>query len=287
MHRRFLLLAAVLLLPGIALAEYSKEDRFTIRTPGFGVVIRPETAFTIGQITYRGMPLGQANGNWGFVISYGGSDFVGSGHTEGGVEQIKNVSLTLDGRKLDKMPLGEQIESGVALLEKTALLGEAVEIDCKTEITAETIKATHIMRVKADTNLTHVYPFMFIWPETTSEYMYGLADGTVNEGELVSDGQWQVQAHSRWMAIYNPQYGLAAVTVFPENMPYRGDQGRKHAFWDHPAYHKQYFEFADRQDFSAGEEFRFDVELFVVEGDPSNWKERVKAALAQKGITSQ
>lgn len=287
MHRRLLLLAVALLLPGIALAEYSKEDRFTIRTPGFGVVIRSDAAFTIGQITYRGMPLGKTNGNWGFVLSYEGFNFIGSGHAEGGVEQIKNVSLTLDGRKLDKMPLGEQIEAGVALLEKTALLGEAVEIDCKTEITAEAIKATHIMRVKADTRLTHVYPFMFIWPETTSEYMYGLADGTVNAGEFVSDGQWKVRAHSRWMAIYNPQYGLAAVTVFPEDMPHGSDQGMKHAFWDHQEYHKQYFDFADRQDFSAGEEFRFDVELFVVEGDPSNWKERVKAALAQKGIISQ
>lgn len=280
----FSILLAALLLSGIALAEYSKEDDFTIRTPGFEVVIRPNAAFTIGQITYRGMPLGKTNGNWGFVLSYEGFNFVGSGHTEGGVEQIKNVSLILDGRKLDQMPLGKLVEGNTALLEKTSLLGEAVEIDCKTEITPEAIKATHVMRVKKDTRLTHVYPFMFIWPEATTEYMYGLTDGTIHEGVFEDNGKWKVRDHSRWMAIYNPEHGLAAITVFPEDMPHGSDQGMKHAFWDHPAYHKQYFDFADRQNFSAGEEFRFDVELFAVEADPSNWKKKVQAALTQKGV---
>lgn len=285
MRRAVLCLAMGLALSSLwAEDELTKADNFTLKTPGFSVVVRPEAAYTIGGITYRGMTVGKANGNYGFVVSYEGTNFVGSGHTEGGREKVTQIVLSVDGQEMSKIPLGREVNCEEAILKKTAMLGDAVEIDCVTHIAPEVIKATHIMRVKQDVTLANVYPFMFIWPETTTEFMSGLLDGRIVESQFDNAG-WEVQGDARWMAVFEPDHGIATITIFPENMPRGRERTRKHTFWDLPAYHKQYFIFASRENFTAGQEFRFDVEVRLVEADPANWKEKVKAMLRGQGIT--
>lgn len=266
-----------------AAEEYSKADQFTIATDDLSVVIRPEAAFTIGRIDFRDILIGKPNGNYGMVVAHEGTQFIGSGHTEGGNEVVHQVLLEIDGETLNDLPLGQKIPVQEATLKKTAQLGEDVEIECITKFSDNTIFASHIMHIKNDTHLSNVYPHMFIWPETTSEYIAGLLNGQIREGEFDNMG-WEVEEDVRWMAAYEPNYGIAILSIFPADFPKADENTRKHTYWDHEAYHKQYFIFASRRDFSAGETYQFDVELRFLEADPAQWKDKVKEEVRKQNI---
>jgi len=282
----FLASLLAVFLPGVSLcAEYTKKDEFKLRTGDLVATVRPASAFTLGGIAWRGLPLAAANGHYGFVIAYTPGQFIGSGHTEGGKEAVESVELVEGGGTPVDLPpgLGRELEGGAWKLVKKSSLGEAVEIECTTLLEKDRLRCVHLMQVKSDCTLHLAYPFMFIWPATTTDYAAGLTNGQVVVGQFENQG-WKVRSNARWMAVYSAGSGIGAVTLFPADFPAGDEGGHRHTFWDLPSYHKQYFQFAHGRRFQAGEEYRFEVELFPFEASPENWKASVAALLKEHEV---
>ena len=88
---------SLLLLPVAALAQIPQDGTLTVETAHYKVVFSAKQAWTIYDIAFDGRPVGLHNGFYGTVLIPAGSNFIGTGHTEGGQEVVEKLALTVDG----------------------------------------------------------------------------------------------------------------------------------------------------------------------------------------------
>lgn len=252
--------------------EYTAKDRFFLRQGDVQVAIDPASAFTLRQVTVNGNDLIVTVGFGGFVLAYPGPQWVGSGHTEGGREKVEEVSLEVDGQRVD-LPLGQTLDVGsTAILRKTSRLREDVTLRTETRfengVLQEIINAEFHNPEKVD----YLYPFMYCWSPQTESWMAETADGEIVEGTFASDGSWKLGKNVRWTSVFSPKTGVGAVVVFDKDLP--AGQGRKHAFWDLDRYHKQYFQLFQSTQLPAGTTLKLVSTLhFFTAQEEAEWKQ--------------
>lgn len=270
-----LLPALWLAAPGAAPKKPGPPHVITVETRDLAVEFAGERAWTIYRILYRGTVLGDRTGFYGTVFSPVGGRWIGTGHTEGGVEHVQSVSLTVDGKAC---PLVDRahLRGARAEVNKRSMLGP-IRLHASYTVTEECIIERHEYEFTEDVAVGVMYAFMHCWPPSTTEWIAETASGETLDGTFDDAGDFEFGDDARWTAIYDPGKRLAALTWHPQPLP---GQGHKTAFWDKTVYHKQYSQIFHQSHVAKGTRLDVAVVIRPIEADAGAWKSAARAAAA-------
>ncbi|MBI2298314.1 MAG: hypothetical protein HYU66_05070 [Armatimonadetes bacterium] len=241
----------------------------------------PERCWTIHHLDYRGRTLSHEHGFHGLVIATGipktqgnGSSFVGTGHTEGGREQVEGVELSVDGRTLPA-ETGRLHEGRQFRLVKHSRIDQLVHV-AEITITPEAVFEHHRVEAVAEQPLKLLYAFMHCWQPSFTLWAAADADGKELGGKLESNQDFDINTDVRWSALYDETARLGVVTSYPE--VYRAAAGGLGTrIWDLDRYHKQYLHLRGPGALPAGFVLDCTLRLQAFTAAPDGWVAAAKA----------
>lgn len=247
----------------------------TVETRDMRIEFAGDRAWTIHRIAYKGEIEADKVGFYGTVFAPEGGKWIGTGHNEGGVEQVQEVSLTVDGKPCeltDKASYhGERAE-----LHKRSMLGP-LRLEATYVVTDDSVLERHRYEATSEVQIGTLYAFMHPWIPRTTEWMAELGDGAVIDGKFDNSGDFKLKLDPKWTAIYDPLSHRAMLAWYP--VPLAG-QGIKTGYWDKTVYHKLYNQIFAHATVPGGTKFEAAVIIRGVEADEASWKEGAKACAA-------
>ncbi len=256
-------------------ASLSKALPISLQSGDLTVKMRPSTGWTFDEIAFKGNALTTPNSFSGLVLNFGNGKFLGSGHKEaGGEEKMLSIQLTVDGKTVDALKGGTVLGKTVELIKESELF--TTRLKSVLRLTGSTLECEQFLTPSEDVPIDLMYAFMFPWNLQTTQWLAKTTKDTIREGDFSSaDKKWELLDNVRWAAIYNPDFKVAAVTIFEENS--QTGAGIKHGFWNvHAAYHKQYFQPLSKVTLEKGKTYHWQVKLIFVEVGAENWKTAVQ-----------
>jgi hypothetical protein len=274
-----LLLFAFLIAVSFSLAAGPKPGPphiVTIETRDLKVEFAGDRAWTIHRIFFKGELTGDKNGFYGTVFSAEGGKWIGTGHNEGGIEQVKNATLTVDGQPRDladkAVYRGQRAE-----IRKRSMIGP-LALEATYVVTDDCILERHRYEVTADVKIGILYAFMHCWLPRTTEWIAEKADGSAVEGKFDSSGNHKFTDDPKWTALHDPVGRRAMLAWYPK--PLVG-QGIKTSYWDKTVYHKLYNQIYSHAAVAAGAKFEAAVIVRGVETNAASWKQAAKSLAAE------
>ena len=272
--RRFLLIGcitALLVGSGAVADELPEPGVVVIKTSALSAELQRRHFWNLQRLSYRGVEVAGPTGAWGTVISVpamGG--WVGSGHTQGGVERIEEVSLTVDG---EQVPLddGAVYACDRAVLIKHSML-DKVRLEATYTFADETITESVRLTATEDVAVTTVYPFMHCLSPDTSEWFALTWDNEEAGGEFTDGGKLEWHSDWAWTAAYIPAHQTGF--LLRSRMGLR-DREVKMGYWDQERYHKLYVsEPPPEETWREGVSVEWAVTILCFEAPPDVWKQR-------------
>lgn len=266
--------------PKVYGAGVPEDGLLTLKTAHYTVPMSAKQAWTIYKIEYDGNTVAHERGFYGTVMVPVGSNWWGTGHTEGGREIVHSVKLQVDG---EDQPLEmEKTFNGSKL--NVAKESTIWKFKCNSdvEVTDNHIYERTRLEALEDVDLKLLYYFMHCFVPTTKTWAAELPNGTFEEGPLESAGGFKVNKDTRWVAQYEPtfQYGLLCYTPQVITGP-----GSRAMIWDlsPERYHKFYYQQNTGQSFKKGDVLDYSVIAKVVPGESGDWTATKTAAETLKG----
>ncbi len=253
----------------IALPLQPLRAEVRVEVENLVVTLSPAAKWTLRGITFEGVEVGQSNGNYGTVIAHEQGSFIGAGHNEGGEEEVREIKLLRDGVAVN-VEENATLSGGQIERYKRSTLGEAATLESTLRISPGRIDETVVVTGTEAAPLHTLYPLMLIWSKESTHWAATTRDGRYLSGSFQTDGSWKVEEDVRWLAVYHPQGDIVTLTTFPEDFP-KGSS-RKHAVWDHAAYHKQYFMASHGAQINPGDEFRYSYTVHFLKVNGDDWQ---------------
>ena len=247
----------------------------TIQTRDLTVEFGGSRAWTPQRIIHQGEVITERTGFYGTVVSEEGGKWIGTGHTEGGVEKIEKVTLTIDGKD-SVLSDKAHYKGSRAVFEKRSTLGP-LKLTAMYVVTDDALLEQHRYEVTADTKIGTLYAFMHPFIPRTTEWIAQMTDGVMKEGKFDNNDDFELKADPKWTAIYDPVGKRATLVWHPK--PLKG-MSIKTGYWDKTVYHKLYNQLYSHVRLSKGTKFEAEVIVRGVAADTEDWKSK-SAALAE------
>ncbi len=247
-----------------------------VETRDFRVEFAGERAWTFLRILHQGQVVAGPAGFCGTVFAAQSGKWIGTGHNEGGIEQIESVTLTVDGQKRE---LAHQAvyRGQKAVLHKHSRMGP-LKLEAIYTVTDDALREEHRYEAVEEARIATLYAFMHTWLPDSTEWLAVKPDGQEVAGAFASDSDFELQQDVKWTASYNPKNRRAMLAWHPQ--PFRG-QGLKTAYWDKTVYHKLYHQIYANTTIVAGTKVSATIVIKGVETDAAGWKDSVRKMAAQ------
>jgi hypothetical protein len=270
-----LLLSVPLAAASLALAAAPKPGPpqiVAIETRDLKVEFAGDRAWTIYRIFFKGELVADKNGFYGTVFAAEGGKWIGTGHNEGGIEQVQSVMLTVDGQPRDladkAVYRGRRAE-----IRKRSMMGP-LALEAIYVVTDDCLLERHRYEATADVKIGTLYAFMHCWLPRTTEWIAEKAGGAIVEGLFDNSGNHKFTDDPKWTALYDPQSRRAMLAWYPS--PIAG-QGIKTSYWDKTVYHKLYNQIYSHSAVARGAKFETAVVVRGVEAEPGSWKQAARS----------
>lgn len=257
----------------------------TVTTRDWTVTFDGTRAWTIQKTAYRGLSASHENGFHGAVINTGvpakegtTSGWIGTGHTEGGQEQVAQVSFEADGQPYD-LKDGELVKASIFVLQKDSTIG-ALRHRATITVSDDRIVEHHSFEATAAQPVVTMYAFMHCWEPTFDQWLAQAIDGDdLLSGTFDNANDNEVAQDVAWSAIYDSGRQLGIVTAYPA--AYRAHDGGQGTFyWDRSNYHKQYLNVWGKGTISAGTKLDYTLSLQGFQAAPGDWRTKAAALAA-------
>ncbi len=279
-------LAGTDLKQAVALAptEAGPVGMIVAKTRDWTVAFDAERAWTIHHTEFRGRQASHSQGFHGAVINTGitaagepGVGWIGTGHTEGGREQVKEVKLELDGQPV-ALEAGKTYAGRTFKLVKDSQMGQ-LKHHAELTVADDRITEHHQFEASDDQKIATMYAFMHCWEPRFTRYAAELADGTMVAAEFetgpgndAKGGKQQLCKDAKWSAIFDEATGTGMVTAYPEVYPAQSKGSGTH-YWDLQRYHKQYLNIHGAGTIPKGWKLDCTLVLQGFEAKPDTWVE--------------
>ncbi|OQA88975.1 MAG: hypothetical protein BWY31_00160 [Lentisphaerae bacterium ADurb.Bin242] len=228
MLRILLLLSCVM---SAAAAEY------TLESGDYSIRFAEELRHTVRSIRYRSFEIGTRTGFYGTVMAPEQGKYIGSGHTEGGVEKVLQWNLLADGKAVEPKD-NEVLRAQRFVLEKISQFDNAL-FRVRIELTPEGFLEQKRFITLAEQKFHLLYVNLFCWNKETTDWFARTAQGAFESGSFRQEKVlWHLEKEIRWTAIYDAGAKKGVLLYYPEII--RGSS-RKACYWEVPrAYNKFY-----------------------------------------------
>lgn len=243
----------------------------SVATRDFAVEFAGERAWTFYRILHKGEIITDKVGFYGTVFSAEGGKWIGTGHTDGGVEKVESVELKVDGKPCDLTDKAAYHGSR-AELHKKSMMGP-IKLEATYVVTDDAVLEHHRYEATEEVKIGTLYAFMHPWLPRTTEWIAEKADGSMVEGTFNTARDFKLRDDVRWTAIFDPVGKRAMLAWYPT--PLTG-QGIKTGYWDQTAYHKLYNQIYSHATVPAGAKFEAAVIIRAVETGAADWKSAAK-----------
>ena len=275
----FLCVLFVVLFVNLPIVRGMAIDKpITILCGKYGVRINPRWGWSVDKILYEGKGISKSNGSYDFVVRFSDGVYLGDTHVKPEHEEVVEHKLMIDGQVVEIGKEGYRyVAKEEAKFVKVSKL-RVIKVQITTTVRQDGIYRNVSVNVQKDIDVKLVFPFMFVWDTTSTEWLACNLNDTIISGKFVSDKGWCLQKDVKWSAVYDPTRKIAIVTSF-DKASQKG-KGRHHCYWDHTAYHKQYYQAFNRETLPEGSQYEFGVKCFVVPiGEGEKWNEAVLKAM--------
>ncbi|MBU0610354.1 MAG: hypothetical protein KKI08_20905 [Armatimonadetes bacterium] len=268
--------------PDAGYAEGIPEDGLlTLKTAHYTVPMSAKQAWTIQRLLFDGNVIAHERGFYGTVLIPVGSNWWGTGHTEGGREIVKALQLLVDGKE-QPIEMDKEVSGQKLTLVKDSVIWK-LKCHSEVEVTDDFIRERTQLEALEDIELKLLYYFMHCFVPSTTKWAAELPDGAFTEGALKSEGGFAVNQDTRWVAQFEPnwQYGLLCYTPQVVSGPGSGAK-----IWDLDAtrYHKFYYQANGPRQFKQGDKLDYTVLVKVVPQETGDWAATKAAASALKQL---
>jgi hypothetical protein len=260
-------------------AEFNDAGNIILKSGQYQVSINPSLCYTIRSITFDNSLLGTPSGFYGAVIAPKSGKYLGSGHTEGGREQVLKTVFTADGKEVTPAP-GGTIEAANISLRKLSQL-DNLYFQTEILVTKDGIVEQKKFTALKDQPMHLLSVFQFCWSNATTGWLAETAAGKIVsgdfDGKFEGTNRWHLQEDVKWAANFDAAVGKGFVMYFPEVIK---GKGRKAAFWEvKKAYNKFYLMPGAPALFSAG--YKSPTYVMTLKGyssAPADWKSAAETA---------
>lgn len=249
----------------------------TVQTENLTVKFEAPSAWTIDEILWNGFKVAGPTGHYGTVLVPVGSNWIGTGHTEGGREVVHSLTFSVDGVErpveVGATLTGERFE----LFKKSTI--HSFDAEHTITIADSEIVERALLRATEAHDLKLMYLFMHCIEPATTRWIAELPDGTIEEGEFESDRDMELARDARWAAQWFPEQNLS-VLLYITKIPEPEDSSVM--MWDQERYHKFYVKHNSGLSLAEGDEIDHTLVFTVVEGETGDWTATQAAAEALK-----
>jgi len=253
-----------------------------VETRDFRVEFAGERAWTFQRILHQGSVVAGPAGFCGTVYAAEPGKWIGTGHHEGGLEQVESVTLTVDGKDCELVNL-TVYPGRRAVLHKRSRMGP-FRLEAIYTITDDSIEEEHRYEALEEAKVSTLYAFMHTWLPQSTEWLALKTDGSEVAGVFANDSDFELKQDVKWTASYNPANRRVMLAWYPK--PLAG-QGLRTAYWDKTVYHKLYNQIYANTTVPAGTKFTAAVVIRGVETEATEWKATVRKLAASMGKTAE
>jgi len=215
-----------------------ETEIFSLESGDYRIDISSKYNYTIRRICFKGYDLGTNTGFYGTVIAPESGKYIGSGHTEGGVEQVIDLSITVDNTKIEKIKNGVTLKGELLRFNKVSKLDNLL-FTTSIELTSEGLTESKSFEAVEDQKIHMLCAFAYCLNVKTTDWIAELKNGSIESGIFKNDKGWHLQKDIKWAAQFDKAASTGVLLYHPSVLE---GQGRKSTFWDVPkAYHKYYF----------------------------------------------
>ncbi|MGI5819415.1 MAG: hypothetical protein ACOX9R_15105 [Armatimonadota bacterium] len=271
------LLAAMTCMAGAA-ADVREGAVVTLRSGGMTIELQRAHGWAIQHLSYRGVAIATRAGAFGAVacVPVAGG-WVGSAHTEGGVERVDEVSLTVDGEPA-VLEDGAEYTGERLVLQKRSML-DKLRLDATLTLDGGVLAERHDLTATEDVVVTVVYPFMYPITSETTSWLAVTADGEEIGGEFGIGGDLQWHDDWTWTSAFIPGRSTGVVVrhlAMPE-----GAQTLT-GYWDQERYHKLYARWVgEMEPWPEGRTLSGEVALRCFEAPSQGWREMARQVASE------
>ncbi len=277
-HIRSLALAIAVAAAVLALADGRPEPAtVSLVSGGLTADLQARHAWNLQRISWEGVEVCTPTGAYGTLLCVpAAGGWIGGAHTEGGVEEIENATLSVDGEVADltdgAVYPGERIE-----LTKLSML-DLVQLDA--QLILEDGRLTQRCGITAteDVVVSVVYPFMFCVSAQATQWLAVTGDGEELSGEFTGESGLEWHEGWQWTAAFIPEqrtgFLMRHVTA-PEGA--RMLTG----WWDTQRYRKLYVKLETEEDpWPEGLSLAAEVVVVCFQAPPATWQDAARAVAA-------
>lgn len=280
---RFSLLVCV----ALATAAFADDPRpdpavVTLRSGELSVELERSHAWNIRRISFRGVPVGTATGAYGTLVSIpAAGGWIGGPHTEGGVEQVLEARLIVDGEEA-ALEDGAEYTCERAVFTKRSML-DRMQLDATLTLSGGRLRQQQRITATEAIVVDTVYPLMYCLTAETAEWLGVTAAG--EEARGLFDGSSRLQWHEdwAWTAAFVPESRVGVVL----RVTRRPEAGRLLLrYWDQERYHKLYLRLdANQRTWAEGHSAEVEAALECFEAPPDDWASTAQSVA--RGMASE
>ena len=229
--------------------------------------------WSLYRIEYKGKRIGTDffGRHYGSVGLFKGIGFIGSGHVENDKEQVKTISIKVNGEKID-IPHTVYEKCNSFELSKISMV-RSIQLTTTINITSDKIVETVIVEAFKPEKLNLFYHFMYPWAVTTTDYMAELSDGKIIQNKFNGDKGFKIKKTVKWSAIFDDTMNTGAI-IFISELPKGIRSFLK--YWDRPyAYKKHYLQTMNGMKLKPGKKYRYQAIVVPFASTPDKWSEKV------------
>ena len=158
-----------------------RELTFSMKSSPYEVVIGPKNS-TIRKIIFKGTQLGASTGWYGTIFAAKKYQFIGAGHTEGGMEKVISTEVFVDDQK-QAVRSGEVYAGQKVVFKKVSMLAN-IKVNMLLTVSKNEVSITKDFQVLADQKAASMYIFQFCWTNKMTDWMACLPDNSIKTGDF-------------------------------------------------------------------------------------------------------
>ena len=163
--------------------------------------------WTLSRIEHAGALLGVEDSAYGTVVQIRDVGFIGTAHLEVEPEQVDDLQFFVDDQPLTALTEVMKVQGKSFRLNRDSKI-RALRLKSELRVADDRILQSVRITSEREVDLRVMYPFMYAWTPTATNFLFGADDGQEVAGDFLSEKpespRYLIEKSVRWLSVYDP-----------------------------------------------------------------------------------